>query len=879
MKLNQNMMSQFSFQVSTSEEPKKNYKKRKRENDDCSQSEIKQTRKRRKQSFKSSRIQQIGKTSILHLSSGQVIENIASIIKELVENALDSNCKEIKIQFFQYGTNGICVHDNGIGIKKDNLKQIGKMHSTSKIDMFDDINNIQTFGFRGEALSSICVISDLSILSRTREDNTATLFNVFAEKENEIVGNKAREIGTSVTVKNLFKNFPVRKKNFLKRHKIEFQKAISLINSYALINEKIKFNVTNITQTKNGKKKLSQIFQTQGKTIKDNLVTIFGYKLFKKLENFQFFSKEKNIKIEGYLSKISKGNGNRTKDKQFLFFKKRPIDIKLFQRIINNEYKKINLREYPMYFLNIEILKDDTIKYDVNFSADKRQILISKEKEIGEELQTFLEDRFSPNTVTLVQKTLVDFTQPILSRQKKQKEKSNLFSIKKEEKKIKNSSNSSNTQPIIPTNNYENIKIKTERSPFSSRTNISFSPKRNSSRRNTIDMWKKTEKNQKSCCSHSHSHFHSNTTPSDSSDEENDYITSSSSEEEEEIVKRNQKKEKKQKKRIQERSSLSFPQQKKSIFDLYGFDDKDDDDSDFEKFQKNSYKDTDSENEDTDGNIEEETEIEIKGENNDLVVHDGMKTKKNQKKKKKKKRKVRNISVTVNENLLKQKFMHSLQEKESNYGIQSGFKYGGNETSESELSQILGKEDFKKMEVVGQFNKGFIIGKLKNSLFILDQHASDEKYNYERLKMEKKINFQRLVFPKNLHFSASDEMIIMDHLETFEKNGFRFSIDKTKPISSRIKLTGLPSYNGVVFNEQDIYEMITLLRDNPNLFCRPSKINSIFAMTSCRSSIMVGDTLNEQQMKTVINHLGTLYQPWNCPHGRRTVNLLCVLDK
>jgi len=100
-----------------------------------------------------------------------------------------------------------------------------------------------------------------------------------------------------------------------------------------------------------------------------------------------------------------------------------------------------------------------------------------------------------------------------------------------------------------------------------------------------------------------------------------------------------------------------------------------------------------------------------------------------------------------------------------------------NNNAEAELQREIGKEDFARMEIIGQFNLGFIIVKLEDDLFIVDQHATDEKYNFETLQRTTQLEYQRLTVPQNLELTAVNEMVLIDHLPVFEKNGFKFEID------------------------------------------------------------------------------------------------------
>lgn len=127
-----------------------------------------------------------------------------------------------------------------------------------------------------------------------------------------------------------------------------------------------------------------------------------------------------------------------------------------------------------------------------------------------------------------------------------------------------------------------------------------------------------------------------------------------------------------------------------------------------------------------------------------------------------------------------------------------------NEVAAAALQRVLKKDDFKRMQVLGQFNLGFIIGKLDDDMFIIDQHASDEKFNYETLQQTTVLHQQPLVRPLPLELTAGEEMVVMDHLDVFAKNGFTFLISKDAPATKKLKLLSLPFTKQTQFGVEGI---------------------------------------------------------------------------
>lgn len=224
---------------------------------------------------------------------------------------------------------------------------------------------------------------------------------------------------------------------------------------------------------------------------------------------------------------------------------------------------------------------------------------------------------------------------------------------------------------------------------------------------------------------------------------------------------------------------------------------------------------------------------------------------------------------------------------------------------EERLSLTVSKEDFSHMHIIGQFNLGFILAvrpgnppHTADELFIIDQHASDEKYNFERLQSSTVVQNQRLVHPRTLDLTAIEEEIIIENNPTLLKNGFLVSVDQSGDfaVGQRCRLLSLPMSREVTFDVKDLEELIALLADSPlasfsdstvsavgltpaarmmqNTTPRPTKVRRMFAMRACRSSVMVGKALSRGQMERLVRHMSEIDKPWNCPHGRPTMRHL-----
>ena len=217
-----------------------------------------------------------------------------------------------------------------------------------------------------------------------------------------------------------------------------------------------------------------------------------------------------------------------------------------------------------------------------------------------------------------------------------------------------------------------------------------------------------------------------------------------------------------------------------------------------------------------------------------------------------------------------------------------------NDKAADALSRVIGKGDFASMEILAQFNRGFIIARrrtrsdegeedelsasltgLMDDLFIVDQHASDEKYNFETLQQTTQIQSQKLFKPLPLELTAADELLALDHLAILEQNGFEFRVEDDRPVGQKLLVTAQPVSKDTSYTLKDLEELILLLHDAPpGRVVRCSKARAMFASRACRKSVMIGRSLTTSQMTTIVRHMGTMDQPWNCPHGRPTMRHL-----
>lgn len=301
------------------------------------------------------------------ISAGEVIESPASVIKELVENSIDSGADSISVEIKNGGKTYIRVSDNGSGIEAQYVEEAFKKHSTSKIATLEDFHNIGTNGFRGEALSSIVAVATVTMITKTREQNYGLSITMIDKKIIEKLKVGAQD-GTTVTVQNLFENIPARKK-FLKSDRAESSQISSYLIKYALAHPEVRFKFINNSK---------QIFQTYGSgDLLQVACDVLG-------ENFH----DKVIKIDEQINedlKISGIIGNNSamyssRKMQYIFVNSRIVRGENLQKAMEEAYKKfIPSGNFPMFLLNISV---NPLSVDVNIHPNKLEVKFENEKEV-----------------------------------------------------------------------------------------------------------------------------------------------------------------------------------------------------------------------------------------------------------------------------------------------------------------------------------------------------------------------------------------------------------------------------------------------------------------------------------------------------------------
>jgi len=307
------------------------------------------------------KIKVLSEETILKIAAGEVVERPASVVKELADNAIDAGAKTISIEVFNGGLDSIIVSDDGEGMSPEDLPMAVRRHSTSKISRSEDLYNISTMGFRGEALASIGAVSKMTIATRRREDVAGSSLEVVGGEQGEVKPAASPE-GTRIEVRDLFFNTPARKK-FLRKSSTEFAAIAEVVHQLLVAKPGIRFKLYH-----NGKNVLSSpgsgslrdaIACLAGTAIADNLLECYG--------------SARGYAISGYIVSPVFHRSNRAM--QYFTVNNRPVSLRLAGSALERAYHTLlPVNRYPIAFLNLEV---PSSQVDVNVHPAKREVKFS----------------------------------------------------------------------------------------------------------------------------------------------------------------------------------------------------------------------------------------------------------------------------------------------------------------------------------------------------------------------------------------------------------------------------------------------------------------------------------------------------------------------
>ena len=329
--------------------------------------------------LKGSRIHVLDESTINKIAAGEVIERPASVVKELIDNSIDANATDIRVEIRGSGTKSILIIDNGSGMGHQDASLAFMKHATSKISSIDDLERVLTLGFRGEALASIASVSKVELVTRQESDISGTKIIVDSSGIKNI-SSAGSAVGTSISVSDLFYSTPARKK-YLKTLRTELANVTDVVTRHAVAHPEISFTLVSDGKIIMRSPSSGDLF--------DSIVHLYGADVARSLVPVEL--KSEFVSISGYISKPELTRSGT--DLQAFFINGRSI----YSRVISNAvrlgyYTLLPKGRYPAAFLKFDI---DPIHVDVNVHPTKREVRLSHEKEIESAIITAVEQALS----------------------------------------------------------------------------------------------------------------------------------------------------------------------------------------------------------------------------------------------------------------------------------------------------------------------------------------------------------------------------------------------------------------------------------------------------------------------------------------------------
>ena len=835
--------------------------------------------------------------TINQIAAGEVIERPASVVKELVENSIDANAKNIVVEIKNGGISYIRITDDGNGIEKDDMAIAFERHATSKIRSADDLDDVKTMGFRGEALASVASIANVQMISKTRNEefgNQLTIKGGDILSENEI----GAKDGTSITITELFYNTPVRYK-FLKKDFTESGYIEDTITRIALANPGVAIKLINtgkvVIQTSGTGRLEDVIYSIYGKEIYDNILPV----------DYQF----EGYHITGVIGKPIISRSNRTN--QLFFVNKRFVKDKTLTSAAEQGFKGlVTVGKHGFLILNIDM---DPKKVDVNVHPTKLEVRFQEDGIVFKAVYHAIKETLLKSD--LVSDPVKDYTSATPNEILKDISKKSSLEAWSIKPSYENGQNKNNNE----TANENNTEIKNENwnkfgdekwnknennTQYENNT-PKFSDFKNTisdldfnTRKSFIDEVTKAktpEEILKNLRNYTKLVIKQNTTNDNQEvkqDDNQDFRQNDNQEVNQEVkqdgnqwfnqevkqedsqnVKQDYKQginqEDSQNVSIEEIANKSDNTNLENTKSSEGLEKADSSNIENKKATENaeiSYS-SNLENAET-AEIAGSENIENKGttENagNNSINDEIHKTEENNEE--------YDLKEPSFEEMYKKLFGRDIATAQKEYAEK-------NKNSEFTLMEPISKneeslfeanEEIPPYQFVGIAFKTYIILTMKDELYILDQHAAHERIMYEKVKKNyfstSQKDSQLMLLPDVITLNNRDMGIYRDNKEMFEKAGF--IIEEFG--ENTVKIVGVPSFC-LNFNNREIF-LETL--DGINTVARTAKQeveDKFLATIACKAAVKAHMALSKEEVDSLMSQLLKLPNPFSCPHGRPTV--------
>ena len=776
--------------------------------------------------------------TINQIAAGEVIERPASVVKEMVENSIDAGATNITVEIKNGGISYIRISDNGKGIARDDVELAFERHATSKIRSAEDLQEVKSMGFRGEALASIAAIANVELISKTEEEQAGT--KIVVEGGNILnIEEVGCSTGTVITVRNLFFNTPVRYK-FLKKDFTETGYIEDVITRVALVHPNVAIKLINTGKT---------TIQTNGNgDLKSVVYSIYGKEIAEEILPVTY--EYEYIKVRGVIGKPAIARSNRAN--QIFFVNDRYIKDKTLTAAAEQAYKgMIPLGKFAFLILNLEM---DPSKVDVNVHPAKLEVRFSEENVAFQAVyhtikNTLLQadlisDREKNKEIKEVSKDAFKIDYNNINKGGLFGNRESLDNDKEATIMVDTPNISNNTENTIDqkqvdvtaAKNLEEMDVfeRLKKLQEQLKNEIAANPKIE-----LTDNYKKMEQkyNEIVTATDEIGKELENKTEENATEEiviEENAIEENSTEEKNIIE---EKVEELEKKEVQENLETNEINQEKVI-----------------DIEEQKREDTILEEGSSEPQRTQETKIE---EVKDQIV---------------------SFEAMYRQLFGKEPYGGRIETEDKNKKEDSQYKITEDDLSDN-VSVFEDIEEYQKptYKFIGIAFKTYIILEMNQELYIMDQHAAHERILYERVKKnffsESQKECQMLLLPDVITLTNKEMNIAKDNFELFEKAGFMLE----EFGENTIKVSGVPE----VCVDLDTKELFMETLDEINTVARTAKQEKeerFIATVACKAAVKANMALTEEEVTSLMNELLKLPNPFSCPHGRPTVIKMSKYD-
>ena len=876
-------------------------------------------------------LKHLDETTITQICSNTSIPSIVDIIKELVDNSLDAGAKHLRLELTEGGLEEIIICDNGHGIPESSFSSLCLRGTTSKLSSFDDVFKLTSYGFRGQALSAICYLCDITLITKTalspdtfiiQYNNNGTITSQSVLTSNDIYISQ-RQLWNNISgsifiIKHPYKNNKLRYNILLKQKSSIINDIINLIQGYTIINTACAFELYSQLQCEN---KLVIKTDMKEATMLKRIENVFGKKFAEKLVNVSF--ENELIVFNAYVSLniLSGSKYNKSKVVKMYFVNGRRVEnIKGIDRIIVGVYRKYNKEANPVRIVSVELREGG---FDVNMGEKKNEVVFVKEKEILEYVEEmFMRFHEEKNKMLAVnEKEKWENIGEFLNERINNKGYDNNEGISQSNNKCEGGSGSDKKGEceneynkcdkcdvdIECNNEIENDdrKLLRTKRKFDKRDSLYDEdkcfeveiPKEkvhipiNTIGNNSYDNNMKYSNNNKdsNICmddnnNTSHNNIDDNTNnisienndtninDNNNSNDENTYNNNNNTnylppENNFTVITINESNHKvptinKKLELLKRLSSSNHKSPPKTDIKL--------------RNPKLSF-------------LQQYTSTTTTPKTPSPPLPPKPPTLQ-------KEYSIDLATITISS-------LQKIDIYNHNKPSLHTFHSQSSPQQQQQLTlQTIDKSDFPSMTIIGQFNKGFILTRLNTNIFIIDQHAANEKVNYETLLNNIKLTKQPTLAPIKLDLlSIAEKTNIYSQRELYNQLGFEIikQMDelyiKTFPSIYNYNFK-LADFINIVHKINEKHYTIDTTTTTPTdvltqqqqqqpphhilttLFLSDSILKHI-ATKACRMSIMIGTSLTYVQMQSIVHSMGSILSPWNCPHGRPTMRFLYKINK